>query len=106
MMVRRKGEISSAAIDRQYPYQVILPARCYSGTNYRTIHAFCLGLSLAPRGHAVLKNDEWHHVFCFSVQEDAEKLMARFGGEWFDPQTRRCGRRWQLLKGARKRASR
>src|SRR4029078_1513224 len=56
MMVRRKGEISSAAIDRQYPYQVILPAHCYSGTNYRTIHAFCIGLSLAPRGHAVLKN--------------------------------------------------
>jgi hypothetical protein len=61
---------------------------CYSGTNYRTIHAFCAGLSLAPRGHAVIKNDEWHHVFCFSLREDAEKLMARFGGEWFDLQTR------------------
>ena len=63
-MVRRKGEMSSTAIDWEYPHQVILPAHCYCGTNYRSIHAFCAGLSLAPRGHAVIKNDEWHHVFC------------------------------------------
>jgi hypothetical protein len=102
-MVRRKGEMSSALIDREYPHQVIFPARCYSGTNCRTIHAFCVGLSLAPRGHAVIKNDERHHVFCFSLREDAEKLMGRFGGEWFDPQTRGRGAKWQLLRDARKR---
>jgi hypothetical protein len=88
MMVRREGEISSTAIDREYSHQVILPAHCYTGTDYGTVHAFCIGLSLAPRGYAVIKNDEWHHVFCFAVREDAEKLMARFGGEWFSPQTR------------------
>lgn len=49
-MVRKKGEISSAAIDRQYPHQVILPTRCYSGGNYETVNAFCRDLSLAPRG--------------------------------------------------------
>ena len=102
-MVRRKGEISSATIDREYPYQVILPARCYSGPNYQTVKSFCAELrSLAPRGHAVVKNDEWHYVFCFSVEEEAEKLMARFGGEWFDPQTRGRGAKWQLLRDARK----
>ena len=102
-MVRRKGEISSAAIDREYQQQVILPARCYSGSNYETVNAFCRDLSLAPRGHAVIKNDEWHYVFCFSIREDAEKLMARFGGEWFDPQTRCRGAKWQLLGDAPKR---
>ena len=102
-MVRRKGEISSAIIDREYPYQVILPARCYSEPNYQTVASFCADLpSLAPRGHAVVKNDEWHYVFCFSLQEEAEKLMARFAGEWFDPQTRGRGARWHLLRAARK----
>ena len=102
-MVRRKGEITAAQIDRHYPHQVILPTNCYSGTNYRTIHAFCADLSLAPRGHAVVRNDEWHHVFCFSIREDAEKLKGRFGGEWFDPQTRGRGAKWQLLRDAKKR---
>lgn len=95
--------MSSAAIDRQYPHQVILPARCYTGTNYETVVVFCRDLSLAPRGHAVIKNDEWHHVFCFALREDAERLMARFGGEWFDPQKRGRGAKWQLLMDARKR---
>jgi hypothetical protein len=44
-----------------------------------------------------------HHVFCFTLREDAEKLMARFGGEWFDPQTGGRAARWQLLRDARKR---
>src|SRR5262245_52313986 len=102
-MGRRKGELSSAAIDRRYPHQIILPAAWYSGSNYRRVHAFCIGLSLAPRGHAVLKNDEWHYVFCFARAEDAELLRGRFGGEWFDPATRGRGRRWQLLREVKRR---
>ena len=101
-MPRRKGELTAAALDREYPFQVILPARCYSGANYKIICKFCEGLSLAPRGHAVVKDDEWHHVFCFSVQDDAEKLLQQFGGEWFDPQTRGRGQRWHLLSMPRK----
>src|SRR5262245_55481222 len=85
VMSRHKGEITSAQIDREFPYQIILPSAWYSGANYRRVHAFCVGLSLAPRGHAIFNNDEWHYVFCFSKREDAEALMQRFGGEWFDP---------------------
>jgi hypothetical protein len=35
---------------------------------------------------------------------EPEKLIARFGGEWFDPQTRGRGAKWQLLRDARNRS--
>jgi len=47
----RKGELSKAAIDRNWPHQVALPEYRCSGHNYVTIHLFCEGLSLCPRGH-------------------------------------------------------
>ena len=90
-MTRRKGELTSAQVDRDYPFQVIMPAsRCTLAAG-KAIDAFCKDLSLAPRGHSVVRNDEWHHVFCFRLQADAERLMANFGGEWFDPTTRGRG---------------
>ena len=83
-MVRRKGEMSSAQLDREYPHQVLLRADHYTGSAYRTVQAFCIGLSLAPRGHSMFKDDAWHHVFCFSDPVDVKKFRARFGGEVFD----------------------
>ena len=56
-MVRRKGELASAALDRQYPHQVIVPWQVLRGGNYHFVHYFCDGLSVAPRGHAVVKDD-------------------------------------------------
>ena len=103
-MSRRKGEITPAGIDREFPHQILLPAASYSGANYRFVQAFCIGLSLAPRGHAIFKNDAWHYVFCFAKQADAEKLLERFGGEWFDPATRGRGRRWHLLRPPKKKS--
>ena len=64
------------------------------GTHYRTIHAFCLDLSLCSRGHHVRYGDEWWLVFCFSEQSHADAFCRRFGGEHFDPQDRRRGRTW------------
>jgi hypothetical protein len=75
--------MEDAEIDRMFPHQVILPPAYYSGALFRAIHTFCLGLSLAERGHVVLRNDEWHYVFCFSEWNDADKLRARYGGQWF-----------------------
>ena len=50
--------MDDAEIDRLFPYQVILPPACYTGAMFRTVHAFCIGLSLADRGHVVLRNGE------------------------------------------------
>ena len=67
-------------IDRHFPHQVILDAAYYSAHNFRLVLAFCISLSLAPRGHAVLRGHQWHFVFCFSKREDAEKILTRFTG--------------------------
>ena len=42
-------------IDRLFPHQVILPSECYAATEFRSIHAFCIGMSLADRGHVVMR---------------------------------------------------
>jgi len=56
--MRRKGELSPAAIDRDWPHHVVLPAA----------------------RHAVRDN-----VYCFADPADAEKFKQRFGAERFNP---------------------
>jgi len=95
---RRKGELSPAAIDRGWLYQVALRAEECRGTHYRTLHAFCLGLSLCPRGHSVRYKDEWWHAFCFAEKAHAEAFCDRFGGEHFDPSERGRCKSWARWK--------
>jgi hypothetical protein len=95
--VRRKGEVLWA-IDREYPHQVLLRADHYTGSAYRTVQAFCIGLSLAPRGHSIFKDDMWQHVSVFRIQLMAEQFRARFGVEVFEPMRRSRGKRWHLPK--------
>ena len=82
-MRRRKGELSPARIDREFPHQIIVPCSLLSGGHYHFVRYFCDGLSAAPRGHSVVKDDEWHQVFCFRERADAELFRLRFGGAWF-----------------------
>jgi len=95
---QKKGEMTPTQLDREYPHQVLLRADHYSGSNYQTVQGFCIGLSLAPRGHSIVKDDHWHHAFCFSDPADAEKFRARFGGEMFDPARRGPGKHWHALR--------
>jgi len=94
MMVYRKGELSPSAIDRGWPHQVALPASASLNGGYEVIHEFCNDLSLCSRGHSVAHNGEWFNVYCFSERTDAERFMARFGGEKFDPRQRGKGSNW------------
>jgi len=50
----RKGELSKAMMDQDWPHQVTLPAYRCLGHNFLTIHFFCEGLSLSPRTHAAV----------------------------------------------------
>jgi hypothetical protein len=52
-MNRRKGELTGARIDREWPYQVALLAEQVAGKNYVVARDFCRDLSLCPRGHTV-----------------------------------------------------
>jgi hypothetical protein len=84
-VVYRKGELSKATIDRNWPHQVALPAAHSSGANHVTIRLFCEGLSLCTRGHAFRRGDIDMNVFCFAERPDAEQFQERFGGEFIDP---------------------
>jgi hypothetical protein len=53
----------------------------------------CSDRSLAPRGHSVF-HDGWWNVHCFADPADAAWFMERFGGEPFDPRSRRRGSSW------------
>ena len=52
-MTSRKGELTPATIDREWPHQVALAADQVKGANNAVIHEFCRGLSLCPRNHTV-----------------------------------------------------
>jgi hypothetical protein len=98
-VVYRKGELSPAAVDRGWPHQVALPASACEDGGYKTIHDFCKDLSLCRRGgHCVRHDEQWFNVYCFAEAADAEKFMARFGGERFDPRQRGKGSNWMRWK--------
>ena len=96
--MRRKGELSPARIDREWPHQIMLPASEGTGANYQIIREFCAGLTFCPRGHSILKDDQWHNVYCFAQKAHAETFKERFGGEWFDPSRRGRGNSWMKVK--------
>jgi len=87
-MVYRKGELSKAMMDRDWPHQVALPAMRCHGHNYITICLFCEPLSLCPRTHSFRRDDHDLMVFCFATRDHGEKFRDRFGGEFLDPATR------------------
>jgi len=70
-MVYRKGELSKAMRDRDWPHQVALPAYRCLGHNFLTIHFFYQGGTvLCTRRHAYVDMT----VFCFAKRAHAEKI--------------------------------
>jgi hypothetical protein len=102
-MGRRKGELTSAGIDRGWPHQIALLSSECEGENHDPVRTFADALSACTRGHKFFHNDKWHRVFCFAEKTDAEKFQAKFGGEWFDPARRGRGKRWHLLREPKQR---
>ena len=87
-MVRRKGELSNYKIDAWWPNQVALAANLTIGRKHDEVMEFCKNLSLAPRGHTFVRGVEYVNVWCFEDEEDAQKFIARFGGQMIDPKDR------------------
>jgi hypothetical protein len=91
-MSARKGELTAAGIDRGWPFQIALDGALCTGKQSEVQDQFCNGrLSRCVRGHSLFHDDKTFVVQCFSLKEDAEKFMNRFGGEWFDPRERGRG---------------
>jgi hypothetical protein len=87
-MGRRKRELSSAQVDRDYPHQVALRADKVSGGNYEIVYGFCRRLSVAPRGGYFRHDDIDYVVFCFREEDDAACFCAQFEGQRVEPQRR------------------
>jgi hypothetical protein len=100
LYMRRKGELSASAIDREWPHQVVLPARLGQRDDYNEIHEFCRDLTLCTRGHSLYHDEQWFHVYCFKEAADAHKFVERFGGQRFHPNERGRGSHWAKWKKA------
>jgi len=89
-MVYRKGELSKAMMERDWPHQVALPAYRCLGHNYLTMRFFCEGegLSLCPHTHSLRRGDQDMLVFCFAQRQHAEQFHESFDGEFIDPKSR------------------
>ena len=87
-MVRRKGELSTWAVDTGWPYQVALPAGRCTGPKYPILRQFCAGLSLCQRSHSFRRDGVDWVVFCFADPEHAARFQRCFGGELMDPASR------------------
>ena len=66
-----------ATVDRDWPYQVALPASASRNGGFVAIREFCKDLSLRPRGHSVFHGDEWWNIYCFTEAAHAERSLIR-----------------------------
>jgi hypothetical protein len=87
-MSRRKGELSQAGIDRQFPNQVALPSRVTEGAVLTDVIDFGRNRSMAPLRPCFVRNSEYWTVWCFADRQDAEAFQQRFGGEFMAPADR------------------
>ena len=71
-MSLRKGEITKAGIDRQWPHQVAL--RAPLGERYPEMIAFCRERAAAPRHPGFWRDDADWISFAFSEPADAESF--------------------------------
>ena len=93
-MSSRKGELSPAMIDRDWPHQVALPADFITGPKHQFIEHAKSALGGCSRGHSVRHNDVGYVVFCFSTPESATTFRELFNGEPFNPKDRGRGNSW------------
>lgn len=85
--MRRKGELSGNAVDREWPYQVALPGQ-YVSAHHETLLRRAKELAAAPRGHTFVRDGQYWVTYCFATEEQAAAFHAHFGGARVTPDDR------------------
>jgi hypothetical protein len=73
-MVRRKGELSRARIDSDWPHQIALPIEAAGGRNTIVIQRFCHDVSICSRHKSYRIDGQEFIVHCFATRRDARVL--------------------------------
>lgn len=96
--MRRKGELSPAVVDIQWPFQVAIRASVAKELGY--IPSSGPHSSLCVRGHSVFDGVNGFRVYCFADRDQAARFRDFVGGEDFDPRER-SGGRWLRGRAAK-----
>lgn len=97
--MRRRGELTSADVDREFPHQVAV--RCIAGQNVGYLNQCGPYSSLCWLRHHVGDGEQSYEVLCFSDPDQAAAFRDVIGGEDFDPRDR-SGGRWIRGRGAKR----
>jgi hypothetical protein len=90
MPAQRRGELTYARIDREWPHQVALPDDICTEQNYSLIRAFCEAHRLHHQTRQVQaiwpdRKYQNYRLHCFADSAQADLFQSHFGGEFFDP---------------------
>ena len=88
-MTRARGQPSRAAINREFPHQVILPAKSVSGRELARVIAFHDRALVPVKSRSAFQNDQWYAIYCFAEKEHALAFRLTFGGKLPDRPTPR-----------------
>jgi hypothetical protein len=80
-MTRARGQPSHRAIDREYPFQVAVPAEKVGGKNLALVAIFHAQIDQPQRARSVYEDDCWYDVYCFADPQHARLFQSMFGGE-------------------------
>jgi hypothetical protein len=83
-MTRTRGQRSRTAINREFPYQVVLPENSVAGRELDRVIGFHDKLSLPIKSRSAFQNDQWYAIYCFADKEHALAFRLAFGGKLLD----------------------